>query len=190
MLSQRVVDTIASGTEVRRAEVVGGTRLVLEHAGNDAVLVRQRGSNSWVLTAFDRMPGTEAGGATRSSATHDAPIRSRDAMGAGKQPSGETRAGFDASSSTHQAPTPTRRMTGADGKPIIEDDAAPSLDEAAHEAAPARATICRSRRRRRRKRATTRRATSTFTAWISASRIRAAQSAPAPARMARRGATR
>ncbi|QEL64791.1 hypothetical protein OTERR_13150 [Oryzomicrobium terrae] len=84
MLTESVVETIARGSELRRNEFGGAVRLVLTHNQNEAILIRKPGSNAWMLTSFNVKPGAEAGGATQSSATQDAPIRSRGAQGAGK----------------------------------------------------------------------------------------------------------
>jgi hypothetical protein len=83
MLLDKVVETIATGTEVRRAESGLATRLVLDHNGNEAVLVKRKGANGWLLTAYEMVPGASAGGATRPSATQSSATRSRDELGAG-----------------------------------------------------------------------------------------------------------
>jgi len=83
MLLDKVVETIAAGTEVRRAESGLATRLVLDHNGNEAVLVKRKGANGWLLTAYEMVPGASAGGATRPSATQSSATRSRDELGAG-----------------------------------------------------------------------------------------------------------
>lgn len=83
MLLDKVVETIAAGTEVRRTESGLATRLVLDHNGNEAVLVKRKGANGWLLTAYEMVPGASAGGATRPSATQSSATRSRDELGAG-----------------------------------------------------------------------------------------------------------
>jgi len=83
MLVDKVVETIASGEEVRRAESGLAMRLVLNHKGNEAVLVKRKGANGWLLTAYEKVPGASAGGATRSSATQSIATRSRNGLGAG-----------------------------------------------------------------------------------------------------------
>ena len=85
MLTDKVVETIASGEEVRRAESGLATRLVLDHKGNEAVLVKRKGANGWLLTAYEKVPDASAGGATRSSATQSIATRSRNGLGAGTE---------------------------------------------------------------------------------------------------------
>ncbi|WP_187300563.1 hypothetical protein [Mizugakiibacter sediminis] len=85
MLVREMVDTIASGSEIRRSEVGKSVRVVLRDGAHEAVLVRHAGSNSWLLTGFRELPGGERRGATPSSPTHAEPIRSRLDEGAGAE---------------------------------------------------------------------------------------------------------
>ena len=55
MLTQNVVETIAKGATERRSESGNAIRLYVNHQGNAVSLVKQKGSNSWVLTAFQEM---------------------------------------------------------------------------------------------------------------------------------------
>lgn len=84
MLAQDMVNAIAQGVEIRRAEFGKSTRVVLRLKGHEAVLIRNKGSNSWLLTGFEDKPDGEGRGATPSSPTQAAPIRSRQGLGAGK----------------------------------------------------------------------------------------------------------
>ncbi|RRD41611.1 PLxRFG domain-containing protein [Comamonadaceae bacterium OH3737_COT-264] len=86
-LLDNLVQTIAKGREIGRAQMHGSTNLRVEHEGNLAVLVKNPGSNAWMLTGFEMRPSGEAG------------------------------AGFDAASPTHNTPTPTRHVVGAEGVP-------------------------------------------------------------------------
>jgi len=93
LLTDRLVQTIASGTEAQRIESGGSVNLRLQHNGDMAILVKNPGSNSWLLTGFEI------------------------------KPSGGTGTGFDASGPTRQAPTPTQRRTGADGERSLSQTA-------------------------------------------------------------------
>ena len=85
MLTQNVVETIAKGATERRSESGNAIRLYVNHQGNAVSLVKQKGSNSWVLTAFQEN-GNQAveqvRGATQSALRSSGPIRSRVGLGA------------------------------------------------------------------------------------------------------------
>ena len=85
MLTQNVVETIAKGATERRSESGNAIRLYVNHQGNAVSLVKQKGSNSWVLTAFQEN-GNQAveqvRGATQSALRSSDPIRSRVGLGA------------------------------------------------------------------------------------------------------------
>ena len=85
MLTQDVVETIAKGATERRSESGNAIRLYVNHQGNAVSLVKQKGSNSWVLTAFQEN-GNQAveqvRGATQSALRSSDPIRSRVGLGA------------------------------------------------------------------------------------------------------------
>ena len=85
MLTQDVVETIAKGATERRSESGNAIRLYVSHQGNAVSLVKQKGSNSWVLTAFQEN-GNQAveqvRGATQSALRSSDPIRSRVGLGA------------------------------------------------------------------------------------------------------------
>lgn len=85
MLTQNVVETIAKGATERRSESGNAIRLYVNHQGNAVSLVKQKGSNSWVLTAFQENGNQAVGqvrGATQSALRSSDPIRSRVGLGA------------------------------------------------------------------------------------------------------------
>ncbi|MCE1250609.1 MAG: hypothetical protein LWW82_07745 [Comamonadaceae bacterium] len=82
-MHDKMIAVIAQGAEVRRTEVSGSARLVLEGDGAQVVLVRQPGGNGWVLTGFELMPDATGRGATSSTATAAEATRSRNGAGAG-----------------------------------------------------------------------------------------------------------
>ena len=87
MLIGRVVDTIARGEVLRTVEGGKTKRLEVSLQGNIVQLVKSKGSNTWVLTAFDGYQTVEqARGATRSALRNTDPILSRDGMGASDTP--------------------------------------------------------------------------------------------------------
>ncbi|HFC8548748.1 TPA: hypothetical protein ACFRHE_000819 [Neisseria lactamica] len=87
MLIGRVVDTIARGEVLRTVEGGKTKRLEVSLQGNIVQLVKSKGSNTWVLTAFDGYQTVEqARGATRPALRNTDPILSRDGMGASDAP--------------------------------------------------------------------------------------------------------
>ncbi len=83
-LAQRTVNVIARGEEVRRTEIGGTLRAAITLAGDTAVLVRQPGSNSWLLTGWEEgAPGVSGAGYGASRTTLAEPMRSRSDEGAG-----------------------------------------------------------------------------------------------------------
>ena len=88
MLMEKVVPAIARGEETRRFEKDGAVRVYIEHEGVRASLVRQPGSNAWLLTAFELNTPHPAGrGATPAADTAAAPTRTR-RNGGGVSPAG------------------------------------------------------------------------------------------------------
>lgn len=87
MLIGRVVDTIARGEVLRTVEGGKTKRLEVSLQGNIVQLIKSKGSNTWVLTAFDGYQTVEqARGATRPALRNTDPILSRDGMGASDAP--------------------------------------------------------------------------------------------------------
>ena len=74
----KAIAAIAKGQEMRRTQAGNGAlRVQIEYDGAEVALVRQPGSNAWMLTAFEVRPDAAGRVATPSAATGDAPIRSR-----------------------------------------------------------------------------------------------------------------
>lgn len=87
MLIGRVVDTIARGEVLRTVEGGKTKRLEVSLQGNIVQLIKSKGSNTWVLTAFDGYQTVEqARGATRPALRNTDPILSRDGMGESDAP--------------------------------------------------------------------------------------------------------
>lgn len=95
LLVDGLTRVIAKGETVNRADDGGSSNLRVQDGNSMAILVKNPGSNGWMLTGFEMGP-----------------------------PDGQ-RAGFDASQPTQNTPTPTQREVGADGGPIVPDDGAP-----------------------------------------------------------------
>ncbi len=82
-LAQRMVTVIARGREVSRHDVGGSVNARLDHGGYQAVLVRQKGSNTWLLTGFEKAPGGADAIGHASASTHVGPTGNRPDVGAG-----------------------------------------------------------------------------------------------------------
>lgn len=82
-LSDRIVPTIAQGRELRRQEYGGSVRAVIEHDGAEAVLVKNRGSNSWVLSGWEVSPGASKAANDTKDTTHRTADSSDGPVGAG-----------------------------------------------------------------------------------------------------------
>lgn len=78
LLTKDLVNTIASGEVIRNNQTEKSTRLVIKVSGNEAVLIKSKGGNGWLLTGFkvDEQVN-KSGGATTSSLRLTDPIRSR-----------------------------------------------------------------------------------------------------------------
>ncbi len=64
-LLEGIVDAIASGAEISRSELESATRVGLEKGGTVVWLTKQKGSNAWIVTAYEKNPdGANAGRAT------------------------------------------------------------------------------------------------------------------------------
>ncbi|BBL74201.1 PLxRFG domain-containing protein [Methylomagnum ishizawai] len=85
-LFDHLIETIAAGTEIRRNETGGSIRAVIAKGGYEAVLVRNRGSNAWVLSGWRVNPGASVEANDTDGATHIAADSSDRNMGAGFDP--------------------------------------------------------------------------------------------------------
>lgn len=83
-LLDKVVQTIASGQEVDRAQVGLSTRVGVEHESTIVWLTRREGSNAWIVTGYEKTPSdTTAGRATAASTHGPASLTRRNMEGAG-----------------------------------------------------------------------------------------------------------
>ncbi|ROH88014.1 PLxRFG domain-containing protein [Pseudomethylobacillus aquaticus] len=73
LLTERIVDAVATGNLVRVREFQVSRQVVLEKNGYEAVLVRNKGSNGWVLSGWKvKTPGAKTGGNDPAKATDTA----------------------------------------------------------------------------------------------------------------------
>ena len=84
LLTERIVETIARGAEARRTEGGRSLNLWIEHDGARAVLVKNPGSNSWLLTGFELRPDGRGVVFDTVSPTQSAPTVTRRGLGAGR----------------------------------------------------------------------------------------------------------
>lgn len=78
-----VVNTIASGAEVSRTELGSATRVRVERGDTLVWLTKQKGSNAWVVTAYEKNPDGAGAGRATSAPTSPAASRTRDQRVAG-----------------------------------------------------------------------------------------------------------
>jgi hypothetical protein len=84
-LLEGLVETIANGRELRRAEIGGATRAVIEWKNMQAVLVRNPGSNTWLLTGWELKPGATNAANDATGTTHRMADSSDHTAGAGSK---------------------------------------------------------------------------------------------------------
>jgi GGDEF domain-containing protein len=78
LLTKDLVKTIASGQIIRNNQTEKSSRLVIKGDGNEAVLVKSKGENGWLLTGFKISEQVnQGGGATIPSLRSNDAIRSR-----------------------------------------------------------------------------------------------------------------
>ena len=83
-LLERLVTTIASGTERNRTDFNGGINVMLEHGSMRVALVKRAGSNAWVVTGWDENnPVANGTGDAESVATSSLSAPTRQGDGAG-----------------------------------------------------------------------------------------------------------
>ena len=80
-----LVQTIANGRELRRAEIGGAIRAVIELKNIQAVLVRNPGSNTWLLTGWELKPDVTNAANDATGTTHPMADSSDHTAGAGKE---------------------------------------------------------------------------------------------------------
>jgi hypothetical protein len=78
LLTKDLVKTIASGEVIRSSETEKSTRLVIRGDDNEAVLVKSKSGNGWIVTGFKlNEQVNQSRGATASDLRSTEPIRSR-----------------------------------------------------------------------------------------------------------------
>lgn len=82
-LLQSLVETIAKGSEVRRFERNGTTQAVVGLKDIEAVLIKDRGSNTWLLSGWERKPDANVAANDTYEATHSKADSSDLRVGAG-----------------------------------------------------------------------------------------------------------
>ena len=118
MLTQDIVDTIAKGKVYKEATLPNGKvkNVQLDYNGHRAVLIKKKGNNGWILTAFE-LHSTDvnsAGSVDTERTTNTKPTLTRQGEGAVELNSnGGQRVGFDTTEPTHSKPTRTRQGMGA-----------------------------------------------------------------------------
>ncbi|WP_315569255.1 LPD38 domain-containing protein [Haemophilus parahaemolyticus] len=129
MLTQNIVDTIAKGRVHKEAILPDGKvkNVQLDYNGHRAVLIKKKGNNGWILTAFE-LHSTDvnsAGSVDTERTTNTKPTLTRQGEGAVELNSnGGQRVGFDTTEPTHSKPTRTRQGMGAfDGNNVQQSEA-------------------------------------------------------------------
>ena len=124
MLTQDVVNTIAKGSVIREITRETTQRLTITHGNIIIHLIKNAGSNAWLLSGYeDNQMVNQSGGATTSDLRTISPIRSRTDVGASDKISdGESRVGGYTSTPTHTKPTMTRLNVGASDKDSLIQD--------------------------------------------------------------------
>nr|DAX20373.1 MAG TPA: crystallin beta/gamma motif-containing protein [Caudoviricetes sp.] len=83
MLTMQITDTIAKGGSSRIYSNGKSESMFIEHNGYRATLVRNKGSNGWLMNAFELHQGGDTGKSNDSKApTHDQTTRHRSEVGA------------------------------------------------------------------------------------------------------------
>ena len=80
----RLVETIANGEEISRTEIGGSTRVGIDDGSNIAWLVKNAGSNGWLVTGYEKNPDGGRGGRAPTAPTHKAASLTRGSVGAGE----------------------------------------------------------------------------------------------------------
>lgn len=129
MLTEDIVKTIVLGVEYKRNIAPDGKSFVLKirHNGYEANLVKNLGSNAWVLTGYelhdkDVPNGGDRVGGDTSNPTHITPTRTRDnvgAFGTFKKSDGDMTKSKDSFIPTHTTPILHRDGMGASDKNSI-----------------------------------------------------------------------
>ncbi|TXH15579.1 MAG: hypothetical protein E6R03_06960, partial [Hyphomicrobiaceae bacterium] len=108
-----MVRAIASGVETKRTVRFDSISVKVDHDGYRVALVKNKGSNAWVITAFEIGPDARPAGYATAAPTQSAASLSRDGLGAGPVASGDTVPSLDRA---------TRRDSTERGSPAGADD--------------------------------------------------------------------
>lgn len=120
MLVTTTVETIAKGSVFARFEQGGATKLQLVLDNHLVNLVKNKGSNAWVITAFEIFEDGTGKGYGKTSPTHNQSYSARTDVGASNKVSDDGQGvGFDTSKPTHTTPTLARDSMGASDKTNI-----------------------------------------------------------------------
>ena len=129
MLTQDIVETLARGSIAGHWVRNEGKSesIQIDYNGHRAGLIRNKGSNAWLLTAFELYPTdvNSAGSVDTERTTNTKPTLTRQGEGAVELNSnGGQRVGFDTTEPTHSKPTRTRQGMGAfDGNNVQQSEA-------------------------------------------------------------------
>ncbi len=82
-LLEGIVDAIASGSEISRSELESATRVGVESGDTVVWLTKQKGSNAWVVTAYEKNPDSANAGRATVAPTSPAASLTRDQRVAG-----------------------------------------------------------------------------------------------------------
>lgn len=129
MLTQNIVDTIAQGsTTAAYTSSNGVNNIKITHKGYFAALRKAKGSNAWVITAFEMFENKKSDdgqgvGFDTSKPTHTTPTLARDSMGASDKISklfeDGTGKGYGKTSPTHNQSYSARTDVGASNETNI-----------------------------------------------------------------------
>ena len=92
MLTNQIVETIAQGETVAQTNVGNSAVLKIDYNGYRASLVKNKGSNAWLLTAFELYKGANSKGYDKTIPTDTSPTLSRTGTGALYSATGSERA--------------------------------------------------------------------------------------------------
>lgn len=83
LLTNDIIEAIAKGKEIRRQEYRGSVRAVIQHGTAEVVLVKNKGSNAWVLSGWRTSPDAIKAANDTKTATHSPAYSSDEVEGAG-----------------------------------------------------------------------------------------------------------
>lgn len=129
MLINETVETIAKGQEYDRFEQGGATKLKILHNGHLLTLVKSKGSNARMLTAFEIFDDETGKGYGKTSPTHNQPYSARADVGASNNQTMDNGGVATSQSLRTNSPIRTRTDVGAlDGNIISQDNTLNNFD--------------------------------------------------------------